>query len=130
MEGPLSQLREAVQAASGAVAGGNGGPRVAPTLERPKQADHGDFSSNIAKARQSNPDIWIGVGYPNEAIEIIRQFRSVNYLPKVFIHNGAAQDDFVKATGKDGVIDVSASRIQVLLGLRSTWFDVTESPGS
>jgi branched-chain amino acid transport system substrate-binding protein len=68
-----------------------------------------DFSSNIAKARQSNPDIWIGVGYPNEAIEIIRQLRSVNYLPKVFIHNGAAQDDFVKATGKDGEYAIAIS---------------------
>ena len=61
-----------------------------------------DFSSNIAKARQASPDIWIGVGYPSEAIETIRQFRCVNYLPKVFIHNAAAQDDFIKATGKDG----------------------------
>lgn len=68
-----------------------------------------DFSSNIAKARQSNPDIWIGVGYPNEAIETIRQFRSVNYLPKAFIHNGAAQDDFVKATGKDGEYAIAIS---------------------
>ncbi|MEA2187523.1 MAG: arginyl-tRNA synthetase [Solirubrobacteraceae bacterium] len=48
MEGPLSQLREAVQAASGAVAGGNGGPRVAPTLERPKQAGFGDYATNAA----------------------------------------------------------------------------------
>jgi stage II sporulation protein D len=36
----------------------------------------------------------------------------------------------VEAVGKDGTIDVPASRIQVLLGLRSTWFDVTESPDS
>jgi branched-chain amino acid transport system substrate-binding protein len=68
-----------------------------------------DFSSNIAKGRQSSPDIWIGVGYPNEAIETIRQFRSVNYLPKVFIHNGAAQDDFSKATGKDGEYAIAIS---------------------
>lgn len=68
-----------------------------------------DFSSNIAKARQANPDIWIGVGYPNEAIEVVRQFRSVNYLPKVFIHNGAAQDDFIKATGKDGEYVIAIS---------------------
>lgn len=68
-----------------------------------------DYSSNIAKARQLDPDIWIGVGYPNEAIEMVRQFRAVNYLPKVFIHNGAAQDDFIKATGKDGEYVVAIS---------------------
>ena len=68
-----------------------------------------DYSSNIAKGRQLDPDIWIGVGYPNEAIEMIRQFRAVNYLPKVFIHNGAAQDDFIKATGQDGEYAIAMS---------------------
>lgn len=61
-----------------------------------------DFSSQIARARQVNPDLWISVGYPNEAIEMIRQFRAVNYMPKVFIHNGVSQEDFITAAGKDG----------------------------
>lgn len=61
-----------------------------------------DFSSQIARARQLNPDLWVSVGYPPEAIEMVRQFRATNYLPKVFIHNGVAQEDFIKATGKDG----------------------------
>jgi branched-chain amino acid transport system substrate-binding protein len=61
-----------------------------------------DFSSQIARARQLNPDLWISVGYPNEAIEMIRQFRAVNYMPKVFIHNGVSQEDFITAAGKDG----------------------------
>jgi hypothetical protein len=30
-----------------------------------------------------------------------RQFRSSNYMPKIQ-HNGVAQEDFLKATGKDG----------------------------
>lgn len=74
-----------------------------------------DFSSNIARARQLNPDIWIGVGYPSEAIEQIRQFHAVNYLPKVFIHNGAALDDFVKATGKEGNYAVAMSLYEPIL---------------
>jgi arginyl-tRNA synthetase len=48
MQGPLSQLRDAVQAASGAVVGGNGAPRVAATLERSKQAGFGDYATNAA----------------------------------------------------------------------------------
>ena len=32
---------------------------------------------------------------------MVRQFRSVNYMPKFFIHNGASQPDFIKAVGKD-----------------------------
>jgi branched-chain amino acid transport system substrate-binding protein len=61
-----------------------------------------DFSSMIAQARQLQPDIWVSVGYPNEAIEMVRQFKASNYLPKVFIHNGVSIDDFLKASGKDG----------------------------
>lgn len=61
-----------------------------------------DFSSQIARARQLQPDLWVSVGYPNEAIEMVRQFRSSNYLPKAFVHNGVSQEDFLKASGKDG----------------------------
>ena len=61
-----------------------------------------DFSSMIAQARQLQPDIWVSVGYPNEAIEMVRQLKASNYLPKVFIHNGVSIDDFLKASGKDG----------------------------
>jgi branched-chain amino acid transport system substrate-binding protein len=61
-----------------------------------------DFSSMIAQARQMQPDIWVSVGYPNEAIEMVRQMKASNYLPKVFIHNGVSIEDFLKASGKDG----------------------------
>jgi branched-chain amino acid transport system substrate-binding protein len=61
-----------------------------------------DFSSMIAQARQLQPDIWLSVGYPNEAIEMVRQLKASNYLPKIFIHNGVSIDDFIKASGKDG----------------------------
>ena len=61
-----------------------------------------DFSSMIAQARQMQPDIWLSVGYPNEAIEMVRQLKASNYLPKVFIHNGVSIEDFLKASGKDG----------------------------
>ncbi len=72
-------------------------------------AGNADFSSQIARARQENPDLWISIGYPNEAIEMIRQLRAVNYLPKVFIHNGVSQEDFLKAAGKDGEYAVGLS---------------------
>lgn len=61
-----------------------------------------DFSSVIAKARQQQPDVWVSIAYPNEAIEMIKQFRAVNYLPKLFICNGVSQEDFLRSTGKDG----------------------------
>ena len=48
MAGPLAELRDAVDAASGAVAGTNGAPRARPTLERPKKAGFGDYATNAA----------------------------------------------------------------------------------
>ena len=44
---PVAQLRAAVEAAAGALADG-GAPRSRPTLERPKQAGHGDYATNAA----------------------------------------------------------------------------------
>lgn len=60
-----------------------------------------DFSSQIAKGLQLQPDLWIGLLYPSEAIETVRQFHSMNYMPKFFIANGVSQDDFIKSAGKD-----------------------------
>ena len=74
-----------------------------------------DFSSQIARARQEKPDLWVSVGYPNEAIEMVRQFHASNYMPKVFVHNGVAQEDFLKATGKDGEYAVGMSLYEPVL---------------
>ncbi len=60
-----------------------------------------DFSSQIAKGQQLQPDLWIGLLYPSEAIETVRQFHATNYMPKLFIANGVSQDDFITAAGKD-----------------------------
>ncbi len=48
MPNPLAELRDAVDAASGAVAGTNGGTRPRATLERPKKAGFGDYATNAA----------------------------------------------------------------------------------
>jgi arginyl-tRNA synthetase len=51
---PIDALRAAVEEAAEAVAGGDGAPsasgraRSRPTLERPKQSGHGDYSTNAA----------------------------------------------------------------------------------
>src|SRR4051794_12648576 len=45
---PIAELRAAVEAAAGGLANGGGAPRSRPTLERPKQAGHGDYATNAA----------------------------------------------------------------------------------
>jgi arginyl-tRNA synthetase len=44
---PVTDLRAAVEAAAAGLANGGAG-RSRPTLERPKQADHGDYATNAA----------------------------------------------------------------------------------
>jgi arginyl-tRNA synthetase len=48
VHGPLSDLRDAVVSASGAVVGSDGPSSAAPTLERPKKAGFGDYATNAA----------------------------------------------------------------------------------
>ena len=47
---PVTDLRAAVEAAAGALTNG-GAAKSRPTLERPKQADHGDYAPNAALVR-------------------------------------------------------------------------------
>lgn len=68
-----------------------------------------DFSSQIAKGRQLGPDLWVGLLYPSEAIETVRQFHAANYMPKFFIAQGVAQDDFITAAGKDAEYAIGMS---------------------
>jgi branched-chain amino acid transport system substrate-binding protein len=77
------------------------GHDVKVVLDEYFPAGTADFSSQIAKGQQLQPDLWVGLLYPSEAIETVRQFHSVNYMPKFFVANGVSQDDFIKAAGKD-----------------------------
>jgi branched-chain amino acid transport system substrate-binding protein len=68
-----------------------------------------DFSSQIAKGQQLKPDLWVGLLYPSEAIETVRQFHSMNYMPNLFVANGVSQDDFNTAAGKDAEYAIGMS---------------------
>lgn len=74
-----------------------------------------DYASYIARARDQKPDIWVVNGSPNEAIEIVRQMKAMNYMPKMFVSNGAAQEDFMSAVGKDGEFIVGMSLYEPML---------------
>lgn len=74
-----------------------------------------DFSSQIAKGRQMQPDLWLGLLYPSEAIETVRQFHAANYQPKFFIANGVSQDDFITAAGKDAELAMGMSLYEASL---------------
>lgn len=74
-----------------------------------------DFSASIARARRVAPDILISAGYPNEAVEMVRQLRASNYLPKLFIHNGVSIEDFLRSAGADGEYAVGMSTYEPIV---------------
>lgn len=71
-----------------------------------------DFSSLITRMRQARPDVWISISYPNEVIDLIKQMRSVNYLPGIFISNGVSQEDFIRAAGKEAEFSFGISNYE------------------
>lgn len=85
-----------------------------------------DFSSLIAQARQKQPDLWVSIGYPNEAIEMVRQMKASNYLPKVFVHNGASINDFIRAAGADSEYAFGMSLYEPSLKTEGNEWFVTE----
>lgn len=68
-----------------------------------------DFSSQDRQGQQLKPDLWVGLLYPSEAIETVRQFHSMNYMPKLFVASGVSQDDFASAASKDAEYAISMS---------------------
>src|SRR5882757_6234710 len=85
------------------------GKNVNVVIDEYFPAGTADFSSQIAKGQQLKPDLWVGLLYPSEAIETVRQFHSMNYMPKLFVANGVSQDDFITAAGKDAEYAVGMS---------------------
>lgn len=60
-----------------------------------------DFSNYISKAKAQNADVWLSIAYPNESVEMIKQFKAAGYAPRMFVSQGVAQEDFLQGLGKD-----------------------------
>ena len=60
-----------------------------------------DYSNYISKAKAQNVDVWLSIAYSNESVEMVKQFKSAGYAPKMFVSQGVSQEDFLQALGKD-----------------------------
>lgn len=60
-----------------------------------------DFSPQVAKARAAGADIWIAFGLPQDAAEMVKNFRRLGFAPGLFLAQGAAQPDFIARVGQD-----------------------------
>ena len=60
-----------------------------------------DYSNYIAKAKAQNVDVWLSIAYPNESVEMVKQFKAAGYAPRMFVSQGVSQEDFLQGLGKD-----------------------------
>jgi branched-chain amino acid transport system substrate-binding protein len=60
-----------------------------------------DFVPLVAKARASGAEAWIAFGLPQDAAEMVKNFRKLGFAPRLFVAQGAAEADFMKRVGQD-----------------------------
>lgn len=61
--------------------------------------DTTDYSSLIRQLMARSPDIVICTCYADEVVEIAGTMRELDYMPKLFVSNGAAQPEFLAGAG-------------------------------
>ena len=59
-----------------------------------------DFAALVTKARTANADAWIAFGQVRDATEMVKSFTRLDYAPRLFVAQAAADPAFVKALGQ------------------------------
>ena len=75
------------------------GLRPAPLEAYPAGAD--DFVPIVTRARAAGAQAWIAFGLPQDAVEMVKAFRKLDYAPAMFVAQGAADPRFVARLGQD-----------------------------
>jgi len=65
-----------------------------------------DFSPQVARARSSGAEAWIAFGLPQDAAEMVKNFRRLGFAPRLFVAQGAADADFIRRVGQDAEFTV------------------------
>ena len=60
-----------------------------------------DFATQVARARAAGSEAWIAFGIVQDAAEMVKSFRKLEYAPRLFVAQGAADPDFIARVGQD-----------------------------
>jgi branched-chain amino acid transport system substrate-binding protein len=69
-------------------------------------AGNTDFRPQVARARASGAQGWIAFGLPQDAAEMVKNFRKLGFAPQLFVAQGAADPDFIRRVGQDAEFSV------------------------
>lgn len=60
-----------------------------------------DFDAQVARARTSGAQGWIGFGSAQDAAEMVKSFKRLGFAPKLFTAQGVADPRFIELVGQD-----------------------------
>jgi branched-chain amino acid transport system substrate-binding protein len=68
-----------------------------------------NFAPLVAKARARRADAWIAFGEARDAAEMVRNFRQLDYAPRLFFASGAIDPRFIARVGQDAELVVGTA---------------------
>jgi branched-chain amino acid transport system substrate-binding protein len=74
---------------------------LAATAVEYHAAGNTDFARQVARARAAGADAWIAFGQPQDAAEMVKNFRKLGFAPRLFVAQGAAAPEFIRRVGQD-----------------------------
>jgi branched-chain amino acid transport system substrate-binding protein len=60
-----------------------------------------DFAPQVAKARAAEVEAWIAFGQVQDAVTMVQSLRRLDYAPRLFVAQGAADPAFTRRAGQD-----------------------------
>ena len=60
-----------------------------------------DFSAQVARAQAAHIEAWIAFGQARDAAEMVKTFKRLDYAPRLFVAQGAADPAFIDFVGQD-----------------------------
>jgi len=63
----------------------------------------------VARARSAGAEGWIAFGLPQDAAEMVKNFRRLGFAPRLFVAQGAADPEFIRRVGQDAEFAVGIS---------------------
>ncbi|MEO8143076.1 MAG: amino acid ABC transporter substrate-binding protein [Betaproteobacteria bacterium] len=68
-----------------------------------------DFAPHVTRARTAGAEGWIAFGLPQDAAEMVKNFRKLGFAPRLFVAQGAADPDFIRRVGQDAEFSVGVT---------------------
>ncbi|HKI63263.1 MAG TPA: ABC transporter substrate-binding protein [Burkholderiales bacterium] len=77
-----------------------------------------DFEALVAMAKAAHAEAWIAFGEATDAAEMVKTFKRLDYAPRLFFAQGAADPRFIAAVGQDAEQAIGLSAYEPVFATR------------